>query len=119
MGLVLEAACPCGYEGRPSLGGGMSDFGRGCRGPALCTMCAGVVTAELTDEDPLCPQCGGEVIPYDRLADTETGVSSDRYPTFDWNLRDGWSFRLSGADRYLCPRCCEEMMTFKVLICFD
>ena len=119
MGLVLEATCPCGYEGRASLGGGMADRGRGCPVPALCTMCVSVVTAEVTDEDPRCPQCGGIAIPYDRLADTETGESSDRHPTFDWNRSDGWSFTLSGADRYLCPQCCEATMTFRELICFD
>jgi len=119
MGLMLEAQCPCGYVGRSVLGAGMSEFQNGCAGPAFCAACARVVTVELMDTPPRCPDCEWEVILYDNWAVHETGESSGRYPLIEWTLPDGRMFSLSGADRYLCPGCTEATMSFEVLGSFD
>jgi hypothetical protein len=97
------------------LGAGMSDFETSCSAPAFCIVCERVVTVELMDKPPRCPDCDWEVILYDDKAVHETGESSGRSPLIEWNLPDGRTFSLSGADRYLCPSCIEATMTFEIL----
>ena len=119
MGLMLEAQCPCGYVGRSVLGAGRTDFDRSCAAPALCTMCASVVTVEMMDTPPLCPDCQGEAITYDSWTvqdlDDVVGLES----VADWNLPDGRSFALPRGARYVCPHCTEATMTFEVSGFFD
>jgi hypothetical protein len=119
MGMVLEAECPCGYVGRSVLGAGMGDFDTSCAGPALCTMCASVVTVELMDTPPLCPDCQWEAISYDNRAVQDLDNASGEYPLASWNLPDGRSFTLPGGARYVCPQCTQATMTFEVVILFD
>jgi hypothetical protein len=119
MGLMLEVQCLCGYAARSYLGAGMSDFETSCAGPALCKVCAQVVTVELMDTPPRCPDCEAEVARYGNLAVHEMDESSGRSALIQWNLPDGRTFSLSGADRYRCPSCTEATMTFEVMGFFD
>lgn len=115
MALMLEAQCPCGYTGRSILGGGMHDFEMRCSAPALCTVCAHVVTVELTESPPLCPDCHNEAIPYDSPNVQDVEDPSVLEPLADWRLPAGGSFVLPRGARYVCPRCTEATMTFEVL----
>lgn len=119
MGIVLEAQCPCGYEGRSALGAGMGDFTRSCLAPALCVVCERVATIELLDTPPRCPDCQSDVIPYDSPAVQELDTPSGDYPLASWSLPDGRSFALPSGARYVCPHCTEPRMTFEVVILFD
>ena len=92
----------------------MSDFQTNCAGPAFCPVCVQVVTAELMDTIPCCPTCQCEVIPYGDWTVHETGEISD-WDLIEWKLPDGRTVSLPEADRYLCPSCLEETMTFSVL----
>lgn len=115
MALILEAHCPCGYEGRSVLGAGMSDFHKHCSAPALCTVCARVVTIDLMETPPLCPVCTWEAIPYDSWTVQDVDNSLPLELLADWNLPDGRTFILPQRALYACPRCTEATMTFKVL----
>jgi hypothetical protein len=118
--MALEARCPCGYVDRSALGAGKRDFDGHCAAPALCVMCASVVTVELLDTPPLCPDCQYEAIPYDSQAvqDLDNALGK-RYPLASWRLPDGKSFTLPGCARYVCPHCTVATMTFEVVILFD
>ena len=119
MGMVLEAQCPCGYVGRSALGAGRSDFDSHCAAPALCVMCPSVVTVDLLDTPPVCPECQWEAIPYDSRAIQDLDNALGKYPLAEWRLPDGRSFTLPGGARYVCPHCTEATMTFEVVILFD
>jgi len=65
MGLMIEAACSCGYHASTLLGGGMDNFDRECPTPFHCPSCRAVVTADLLAKAHTCPDCGHRgIVPY-------------------------------------------------------
>lgn len=122
MGQVFTASCACGYESEPLyLGGGMFDFMDRCGAPAVCTTCSEVrqINAFEDASQWRCDICGGTV----QLLGNMTPKTDDHCPEdcfFAWGLDESGSSRyVLPRQRYLCPSCGEERMTFVMEMFYD
>lgn len=119
MGLMIDAACSCGYHASTLLGGGMDNFERECPIPFHCPSCRAVVTADLLAKTPACPECGHSgIVPYtDPALSGEPGtrkVADCNYFSAD----GGGSVSLSDGT-YLCPSCEKATLHFSMVGCYD
>ncbi len=106
MGSILIAECRCGYtEPYLEVGGGMRNFMKSSRVPALCRKCKKVVLVnELLPEPHRCPKshCRSKVVLYNKPALRREEI--EVYPVFTWRAPENQPFILPNA-YYLCPRC--------------
>jgi hypothetical protein len=139
MGCRIDARCACGYEERRLLvGGGMGSYSAFCGFPVLCRSCQRVRVANLLagapplkesekerpgmpDPPPGPPKCGvcqsPDIVPYDS-PELQTRPGPARVA--DWNeaARIGRVVRLNDGP-YLCPKCDEANLRFRLVGFFD
>jgi Zn finger protein HypA/HybF involved in hydrogenase expression len=119
MGLMIDAACSCGYQAKALLGGGMDNFDKECPAPFHCPSCRAVVTADLLVKALACPECGQSgIIPY-----TDPALAGDpgtrEVADCNYFTMDGGG-RVSLSDgTYLCPSCKKKTLRFSMDGCYD
>lgn len=136
MGQQLVASCPCGYQGRASVGSSRRDHGKVFSFPHHCQSCTQVVSGDVLASELKCPKCASsELIQY--------GVKIPESPrtwggkllgllsgTFLWNelalsrlrrnsIATSYCFvhhATYGVTRgkYCCPKCSTQVMVFSV-----
>jgi len=119
MGAEVVATCSCGYETSSLIGGGMLNFDRVCIFPALCEDCRLLVSVNLYEDSPKCPQCKKEnIIPYGH---TRLVGKKSRSVVVDWHVKDrlGRVLKLHKGT-YYCPACGEFNLRFSDSgLCWD
>jgi hypothetical protein len=136
VGSRIEAKCSCGYEERGLLvGGGMGSYTAFCGFPVLCRLCGRVRTANLLagappmetkerpgmpDPPPGPPKCGicdsPDIVPYDS---PQLQPRPGEGRVTDWNEdRIGRVVRLNDG-LYLCPKCGDTSLRFRLVGFFD
>jgi len=112
VGSIVAAACPCGFDVRLPLGGGIRTFRTLAQFPALCHACGGFQVVNLCEAPLRCPACGSaEVAAYD---DPSLAGDPGGKDVFGWNVGGGTgrSVRLTDGT-YRCPRCGEAKLRFE------
>ena len=119
MGMMIDAACSCGYHASTLLGGGMDNFDTECPTPFHCSSCRAVVTADLLAKTPACPDCGqSSILPYtDPALAGEPGTRE--VAECNYFSEDGGG-RVSLSDgTYLCLACGKARLHLSVVGCYD
>lgn len=97
----------------------MATFRELCAFPCLCRACTKIVTANLLDRPPICPDCQGDkVVPYDpEELCNERGEAT----VASWNISDRLGRELVLTDgRYYCPSCNSFGLRFQDAgLCWD
>lgn len=112
MGSHVTASCPCGFQTKSLVGGGISNHDIVCLFPCVCRHCNELITVNLYDRKKACPHCRKPYpIPYHHpvLYDAKP---SDR-PLVSWNARQklGRVLRLTNG-AYRCPQCNHMTLRF-------
>ena len=119
MGSSVRAKCECGFQEDFLIGGGMATFKTHCLFPCLCRNCKTIVSSNLLQKPPICPDCESKSItPYDHSELCERkGTKVVAY----WRLgttRDKRVILTDGA--YYCPSCDSYRLNFEDSgLCWD
>lgn len=118
MGSAVRAQCECGFEQEFMIGGGMLTFHELCCFPCLCQDCHRIVTTNLLDQSPTCPDCGGtSVVPYDQK---ELMGNEGSNNVTEWSPgKIGRQLALTDGS-YYCPQCDSYRLRFEDSgLCWD
>lgn len=104
MGSLIQARCPCGFEMRMALGGGMHNHETYCGFPALCPHCRAFDVVNLLEGERPCVRCRAAVPQsYDSPA---LRAQAGREEVFSWRMMERPEGRVTLTDgTYRCPRC--------------
>ncbi len=119
MGSAVRAQCECGYKQEFMIGGGRMTFRELCCFPCLCQDCKRIVTANLFDQPPICPDCDStNVVSYDQKQLVENQGSKD---VATWCMGEELGRELKLADGlYYCPECDSFRLRFEDSgLCWD
>lgn len=113
MGILIEATCPCGYEGSCSLTSSHRDHGKVFRWAHACADCHQVAGVDLLASPVACPKCGSQAVSLYGLA-----PGRPRQKTPRGSLTNGWcdvlnrDFHLDGSGQP-CPACGQNTLEFR------
>jgi predicted RNA-binding Zn-ribbon protein involved in translation (DUF1610 family) len=111
MGSIVAARCPCGFDVRMPLGGGIRSHERLAAFPALCRACGGFQVVNAKQTPLACPGCGSaDIAPYD---DPSLAGEAGAKTVFAWTLAPEAGRTLALTDgAYRCPKCGEPRLRF-------
>ena len=119
MGSSVKAKCECGYDQEFLIGGGMATFETDCLFPCLCRVCKAIVSANLLEKPPACPECKSPAItPYDH---EDLCQKKGKQEVTSWNLdgSNGRQLMLTDGSCY-CPSCDSFRLVFEDSgLCWD